>query len=266
MEPPKKGGEIEVKASQSYTSNITHEARVADFLVDTIDPQFIVTIASENPATQDDLAFVARYGFELLARQSKQHIFYFLAGGGQPIRKATKGGPRLFHHFHACFRFENTNDYKLHFVEKCVASCLARASKRSRKQFYNKTPEEAVNLCLKARNPNACAKLQYDLRMNTDVKRYGADDKTGFANYTVRHSQDELVFGVEHNDARNKIGIINNETDLVIEVGCPRKSHACNRLQNERNAGTGKIIKGRTKRVCALLDDGKLLAAIQQST
>ena len=216
-----------------------HDRRVARFLEQIVKPTHIITLASENPATADDLAQVFDYGFERFSREVKQHVFWFVAGDEQPIRRANHGGKKLYHHLHGCFRLELSNDYPLWFINHLLSKSMEASAKRSVKKFYTKTAKEAGNCALFSKESEACAQLQYDLKVNVDVQEYGQKGKEGFEFYTV----------TKHDD-------------LKIGYGCPRRKNKCNRVIHEVDP-SGKKVKGRGKRVCGL-EDGDLLSAINQ--
>lgn len=206
----------------------THASIIADFLVERIDPKFIATIASENPATEDDLNQVVRYAFELLARRLDQHIFYYFCGDDQPLRKSHGGKVKTYFHDHICFRLDKGNDVAPWFIRRLLDDCFAKASKRSKRKFYKNNREKANNATVWSKNPSACAKLQYDLRINTHVDVYGAQEKTGFSHYLAKH-----------------------ESELHLEIACPRKEKKCNRVHHQYD-DAGNIIRGRSERRCGL--------------
>lgn len=254
-------------------------------LEDTVRPTYAVTVSSENSAQRDDILQVTLYALELFARGKHAHVFYYLAGDQQKLRHNYKfqQKKKSFYHFHICFRVDGQtweDSGRTAVTERVLLQkCFHKAQRRSRKKFYNVLPGKLQQSKCLQNDLDAAAKLQYDLRINLDVKAYEYGRKSNFSAYTVLHSDGDDLGFVSLERAKPIKGkqqpIVSttvfskkqSDGDLQIGCACPHRKRACNVVEHEIkwDAAKQQHVKCAGKRVCLLSREGKLLPALNSN-
>jgi hypothetical protein len=230
-------------------------------------PTLAITVAVENKATRDDLVQVVEYAFELFARSHKAHVAWFGAGDDQKLRAVRCNSKNGYYHFHAACRVLNeahdNGEIFLSSERYRLEQAFSKSSKRSKKKFYKRLQNKTESKTDLAANLNKAAPLQYDLRINLDVKRYTKNENSTFSQYILNHSGDFYV-GKTLKSQSLMDAIEDDKCSLIFGIGCPRAKRACNKIEGTKvfcsKTQAWKVVDKR--RVCELTRAGKLLPAL----